>query len=231
MYSNTFQPLDHPVVASNQTGKNRLYVVFSTQRHRWEPEIKYHTSLILSPKKPASPTALESWRYQVAHTMRDRGIGWEYESTQVANGGPEVVEGPNGPVGGIIVAAVMLSKIDLDISPTQLSVRLREVPVWETAEDRGARQWIWRAIRHLENENLIPPLHINPDQLWKNGYQFAEGVENELGFPGSVLEAESQAVSGSGRRWKGKGKGKVNNSKIPVCDVFGYRLKSELRRT
>ncbi|KDQ58383.1 hypothetical protein JAAARDRAFT_68888 [Jaapia argillacea MUCL 33604] len=173
---------------SNKPRKKRLYLVFYRQRCQWEEGIKFHTAITVAPKKP-DPSCRDTWCYHVRDSMRAGMPSWEYESTQVANSDCTMV------------AAVLLCKLNPTTTPIGLSMLLREVPVWEQAEDRGARQWVWRATRLLVDREVIVPLRLNPDTIWQNGYHFAEDVENATG------------------------------KNIPTCDIFGYPIKSEIRRT
>ncbi|KDQ55686.1 hypothetical protein JAAARDRAFT_37095 [Jaapia argillacea MUCL 33604] len=172
---------------SSQSNKNRLYLAFYTKTYQWEPRVRYQTALLVTPKKP-NPSLVQTWRYHVRDNFVEGLLRYEFEGIQTVN------------VDRRLVALVHVCKLDPEISGVGLSMLLKELEVDEEEGDIGAVYWVWKAIRHLVERGVISPLHLRPQKIWENGYQFAQAVEGR------------------------------EEGRVPTCDIYGTRQQSEVAR-
>ncbi|KDQ52781.1 hypothetical protein JAAARDRAFT_476370 [Jaapia argillacea MUCL 33604] len=178
---------------SNKSNKHRLYLAFYHQTLEWDPSIRFRTALLVTPKDPSISKG-QSWRYHVRESFHGTGLfHWEYEGTPVNLSG--------GDPARKLVALVLLSKLDPEeVDEVGLAALLRDVRVDPEGGDGGAREWVRNAIRHLVEEEVIPPLPFRAQTIWQNGYEFAQRMED------------------------------CDERTVPTCDIFGRRQNSKVLR-
>lgn len=169
---------------SIRRNKPRLYLLFYAGGLG---ETKFHPVLALAPKKP-DPSKVQTWRFHLKRVGRDGSGWWSYEGSQVSNYDQRMV------------AAVLVCKLDPDITGMGLAGLLKEVQIPEDADDSTSRQWVCSALKLLMERKVMPPLPLLPQAIYDRGHTFAENVSD------------------------------VESTRVPTCDFTGTKMKAEIAR-
>ncbi|KAJ3509044.1 hypothetical protein NLJ89_g5427 [Agrocybe chaxingu] len=150
--------------------RRRLYMAFYVRSARDENDVKFHTSLLVTPKSPNMQTMeRNSLRLHAMNTVNASGVEfWRYDYSNVI-------------VRTFRLAGLqLLAKIESDVTDEVLINLLKQVYVSPNANDLSwrCRNWAWDAIELLVKNGIVQPLPegMAARDVWQAGYDF---IENE----------------------------------------------------
>ncbi|KAF8800798.1 hypothetical protein BYT27DRAFT_7245531 [Phlegmacium glaucopus] len=179
----------------NEKNKRRMYIAYYHRTPTPSLPVKYHTSLLMTPKNPNTmDTVKKCWRYHVMDRVAPPGDNaggyWIFEARRAYARSSR------------LAGVVLLGKVPHSVSNEDIEKIVRSVPMKTTvAEDPSwrCRHWVWDAMTHLANNEVISSLLNKPEAIWDTGASFVEGC-------GSATD----------------------NEEIPCCNTNGKRLPSEI---
>ena len=127
--------------AISERNKRRLYIGYYNRLTTPSLPVKFHTSLLMTPKNPDSLTTVkECWRYHVvdrsANGSKDEGH-WIFEARKAYSRSSK------------LAGVVLLGKVPQSVSAEDIETIMKSVPrKATTAEDPSwrCRHWIWNAL-------------------------------------------------------------------------------------